>query len=299
MVVANRGYRRKSMACCGAVFREPAIKTSFASRWKTKEIHDWIANMGSRPRGRPPKFSSDVVKEKLLDAARMTLTRTGIDNGLDSVSLDRAIAIAEVPRGSAYKMWHSDIRSPQEEFRTAVVVDLLRMPASAGLPATRTFVESEIERLHDQIHSNDDAERMAAFREMIRTVGEFNHQRLRDSLAWRIYVALRSAATTRPDTDPEIWNAITNGEEFMIEEYSTLYNEMADLFKMRIKPDFEVNDFSTALFVLNEGLGNRVGANFREGGISRTTGPGGERQDWTLFAITFDALVEYFWEPNS
>ncbi|MGI9608382.1 MAG: hypothetical protein ACR2P0_19790, partial [Acidimicrobiales bacterium] len=150
-----------------------------------------------RGRGRPPKFPPAEVRARLLAEARRVLHEHGVESGLDAITLDGAIAAADVPRGSAYKIWQSEGQTPQDAFREAVVVDVLRMPATSGLPATKDVIAEEIAKYSDVFASGTREELDLVRRELIRTVGAFNFEKLDASRDWRIYDALRTAARTR------------------------------------------------------------------------------------------------------
>ena len=253
--------------------------------------------MNQRGRGRPPKYPSDEVRSRLLDAAQEMLRTHGVRGGLDAVTLDAAILAAEVPRGSAYKLWQSESMSPQDAFRTAVVMEVFLMPATNGLPATSEFIEEELKRHAALIADGTPAQMAWLARELMRTVGEHNFEQIDASQNWRIYSALRTGATTQPVVSPEVLDALREGEEYLIEQYSLLYEKISQLFSMRVREPFTVQEFAACLYSVNEGLAGRLSSNYRKRGIPRPTGPDGEMQPWTLFSVAFEALVEFFWEP--
>lgn len=220
----------------------------------------------------------------------------GVASGLDAVTLDGAILDADVPRGMSYKIWRSDDETPQDAFRRATVLHILRMPAKSGLPATRELTEAEFTKRRDELESDDPAVRRHLFRDMIRLVGEFNYLTLENSSNWKLYSAIRTAALTRPEPDPEVLDALRAGEEYLIEMYSTLYREVAQTMGMRVRPEFKIEEFAAASYGVNEGLSGRLSENYRKVGIGRPTGPGGEIQEWTLFSVAFEALIEQFFE---
>lgn len=219
-------------------------------------------------------------------------------SGLDAVTLDGAISESGVPRGSAYKLWQSDDQTPQDGFRRAVVLDILRtLPASTGLPSTEGVYAEALTSI-EHLDLQDPADNDYALRELTRVVTAFNHLRLEDGENWRIYGALRSAALTRFGDDTEMLDAIREGEEFLIQGYADLYGSVAELLGYRLKGDLTLLEFSAVTFALNEGLVHRLSDTFRRGGISRPTGPNGEEREWTLYAIGFEALVHAFWEKK-
>jgi len=249
-----------------------------------------------RPRGRPPKYPPDEVRRRLIDAAVATLRASGVESGLDSVTLDGAILDADVPRGMSYKIWRVGDGTPQDAFRHATVLDILSIPATAGLPATRDFTQTELAKRQDELESEDPEVRRRLFVEMIRLVGEYNHVTLDNSDNWKLYSALRTAAITRPDADPAVLEVLKAGEEYLIAEYSKLYAEVAEQFGITLRPEYQIEQFAAAVYAVNEGLSGRLSSNFERLDIQRPTGPDGESQSWTLFAVAFEALIDQFFD---
>ncbi len=252
--------------------------------------------MTTRPRGRPPKFPPDEVRERLLEAALATLRVSGVESGLDSVTLDGAILDADVPRGMSYKIWRDEDGTPQDAFRQATVLHILRMPATSGLPATREYTHKEFESRAKELESADLGVRRTMLREMTRVVGEFNYSTLENSNNWKLYSAIRTAALTRPDTDPAVLDALRAGEEYLIDMYSALYIEVAKRIGITLRPEYRIEEFAAATYAVNEGLAGRLSQNHRKVDIARNTGPKGESQNWTLFSIAFEALIDHFFE---
>lgn len=255
--------------------------------------------MTTRPRGRPPKYPPEEVREKLLEAALETLRVSGVESGLDSVTLDGAILDADVPRGMSYKIWRAEDGTPQDAFRHATVLHILRMPATSGLPATRAYTREAFASRTEEIESDDVNVRRALLREMTRVVGEFNYSTLENSNNWKLYSAIRTAALTRPDTDPAVLEALKAGEEYLIDMYSKLYVEVAETIGMKLRPEYRIEEFAAATYAVNEGLSGRLSQNYRKVDIERDTGPDGTSQNWTLFSIAFEALIDHFFEWNN
>ena len=195
----------------------------------------------------------------------------------------------------SYRIWRiDDDVTPQDSLRQATVLDILSIPAVAGLPATRTFTATEIDAHRTQLDSDDPTVRRAVVSELVRRVGEFNHEALASSSNWRLYAALRTAAVTRPDTDPAILDALVTGEEYLINEYASFYAEMAETVGLVLKPCFAIEEFSAAAYSLNEGLSMRLGGKYRRGEIVRSDIS--SDAPWTLFAIALEGLIFQFFD---
>lgn len=230
--------------------------------------------------------------------ARESLDAYGIVGGLDAINLDSAIADVEVPRGSAYRLFQSATMTPQDVFRREVAIEILRdYPATIGLPLTITEYEEALETLTERVDPGDDNAMRSTLLELIRVVTGENFDRLDNSQNWRIYSALRTAALTRHGSDPELLEAVRTGEEAVISGYAALYERIATMFGHEIREPFTYAEFSATIYALNEGLANRVTDVYRRRDIKLPSGPEGEMQEWTLFAASFTALIDYFFVP--
>jgi len=244
--------------------------------------------------GRPPKFAPDELRARLVGAGVEALVDNGVSHGLDAVRLDQAIQQADVPRGSAYRMWENESGTPpQEAFRRAVLIDLLRTtPTSRGLDATWNVALKELENVQPLLDSGDPDDYKTALRRMIRTASEVNFSVLDNSKGWNVYAAAASAAVTQPSSDPEIVEAIQFGEEQLIARYTDFFAHFASIFGMRIRDGLNIEDFAVAVYALNHGLSTQISDKRRVVDISVE----GESEPWTLLAIAFEALVDRFFE---
>lgn len=249
----------------------------------------------TRPRGRPPKFPPEKVRERLIDAGIRSLRENGVEIGLDAVALDAAIIEADVPRGMSYRIWQDSELSPQNALRREVVLKLLSLPTTSGIHATRVRAAQWIEE-HGSIDTSTAEGRKRAISEMVRVVGGFNHELLDTSEEWKLYNALRTAALTREGSEaPEIIELLRNGEDLIIDAYSRLFSESAQLFGLRLRSEVSIEQFSACAHGLNEGLTARLSSRYQRSNIMRA-GDDGDLAEWTLFAIGLEALVYQFFE---
>lgn len=248
-----------------------------------------------RSRGRPPKFPPDEVRERLIEAGITTLLKEGVDSGLDAIGLDAAIANAGVPRGMSYRIWQDSDRTPQDALRHDVVLSLLSLPAAAGFDATKAHLEAELARASGETNTDSRDGRRKLVSELARVVGQFNHDLLDSSSEWRLYNALRAAAITRLEIDPEVEELLKRGEDLLIERYASLYQWVAETLDVPIRQGFTIEQFAAAAYGLNEGLTGRLSTSYQRTGIARTS-ESGETQDWALFSIGLEALIFHFFD---
>jgi hypothetical protein len=71
-----------------------------------------------------------------------------------------------------------------------------------------------------------------------------------------------------------------------------------ELFGVRIRRPWTMRHFTLAVTAYSEGCSLRTRIEESTEMIVRPTGPDGEDQEWTLFAIGLEALVHQFFEPD-
>ena len=122
--------------------------------------------------------------------------------GLDPVTLDGAIADADVPRGSAYRLWQDDNFTPQQSYRRAVQVAVLERAGQGVESMTAKFKETRDE-YSVYLESDAPEDRDWAFWTILRIVANHSFERLDGSRCWRLYQALRGCVdTVQPRAHP-------------------------------------------------------------------------------------------------
>jgi hypothetical protein len=104
--------------------------------------------------------------------------------------------------------------------------------------------------------------------------------------------------TAGPEVDEEIAATLRRARRRMFLGYVDLYGKVLDRLRFRIRAPFTMIEFVRVATALAEGCNHRaligVGPST---GVLRPTGPGGALQEWTLFGIGLDALVDTFTQP--
>lgn len=252
-----------------------------------------------RPVGRPPKYTTEELRERLVNAGIEAVVQEGMSHGLEAARLEAAIHRAKVPRRAAYRLWENDeLESPQDAFRRGVLISLLEtIPLSSGLGMTRDAAAKALEEHAETLESGDRAQLDRAMSDAIRQASAANFANIGDSALWRVYQTAIKAATTQPHADPEVFEAARLGEQRLIEAYGEFYDELAALFRLRIKPGLTMHEFVLSSYALSEGLANRMTSDmFRLDGIELEVD--GDTESWTLLGLAFLALVRSFFEPE-
>lgn len=241
--------------------------------------------------GRKPRFTSAELATRTLDAALEAVLRAGVSSGLDAIRIEKVIVEADVPRAATYDLWDSrGAGTSQENLRRATVLEITRSMPSGNAQSTLDYALAAIEPHLDTIENGSPEEVARVRSELIRAVASFNFQLLQDQ-RWRIYKALASSVASQ--SDPELRQAVVEGEEELLSSYGAMYEQLATMFELVLRPDLEMRHFVISTYALNEGLSNRIGGAFAEQTLSR------DGVEWTVFAVGFEALVEHYFMVTS
>lgn len=237
-------------------------------------------------RGRKPRFTSEELHRRALDAALGAVLDQGVTAGVDAIRIEKVIIDADIPRAATYALWEDrGSGTPQENLRRAVVLEIVRsMPAgNASTTGNHAF---ELIAANAEVLERGNRDEIRALRaELIRSVAAQNFALLQGQ-PWRVYKTLTSSIGTL--TDPELRAAVAAGEEALLTAYGTLFEQFAEIFGLELRPEFTMAQFSMSTYALNEGLSNRVGKTFVHQTVMR------DDADWTVFAVGFEALVNHY-----
>jgi len=245
-------------------------------------------------RGRKPKFSPEELRRIMIEASLAKIRSSGVEYGVSTIRLDDIITETGAPRVAAYSLWESDERSAQENLRRETVLSLLRDMPSGNAKATRDIAVEELASAPDDIEHDPLALRRTV-RRIIRRGGAFNHEAL-NSPQWRVYSAIVTSATSQPNPDSEVLDAIKEGEQKLVETYAALFGEFEEVFGLQLRTGFSIEQFSLCILALNDGLANRTSEVFANQTVHLEEDDG-ELEEWTLFSLGFMALIDQFFEP--
>ena len=248
----------------------------------------------STTRGRPgrkPRFTTTQLEKRTLDAALDVVLRAGVSSGLDAIRIEKVIVEADVPRGATYELWDSrGAGTSQENLRRATVLEIVRNMPAGNVQSTLDHALGAI-AAHQETIENGSCDEIAAVRsELIRDVAAYNFNLLQDQ-RWRVYKALGSSVATQ--SDPELRAAVLDGEETLLGSYGAMYEQLAAIFGLELRPEFEMRHFVISTYALNEGLSNRIGGAFTNQRLQR------DGAEWTVFAVGFEALVAHYFTATN
>lgn len=244
------------------------------------------------------RLSDRETEQRMLDTAVGMINEAGLTVSLQHISLEEVIREAGVARSAVYRRW---------PYKDMFFSDLLRELARATAPASvagratghATLVAVAAERL-ERLETPEG--RRAMLLELIRREQDFAvvHQ----SAEWRTYLALHATFLSLPDGDlrTDVQTALTDSERGFTTRIAAAWQEWAELFGFRLRPELGTG-FET--------LASLVSAHFRGLVLMSPTSPDivearidadpfgtGETARWPVRAVALAGVALTFLEPD-
>ena len=91
---------------------------------------------------------------------------------------------------------------------------------------------------------------------------------------------------------------LREGYTSFTKQWEETFAALAALLGLRIRAESDMSQFVVVLTALDQGFALRHRINGKIEFVTRPTGPNGESEDWTLFALGLEALVHQFFETD-
>jgi hypothetical protein len=244
-----------------------------------------------------PRISREELRTLLLTKGRAILQEEGLGSGAVSLTFKKVFDRVEADTGIHLtnasvirRVWKN-----QAEFQTDVL-------AAVAEDENRDEIDRTIGAVAPLLANLDLTtldSRQAALRELCRVGGAANVDAVRESGYWPLSIAVWAVAVfdTRPGHRQQLESALTTGYDAFTTKMAEAYDGFAAYLGLRLREQFTLQQFAVAAEAFGEGCGLRDRVNHSDlRKITRRTGPGGEPQEWTLFAVGFEALVRMFFE---
>jgi hypothetical protein len=241
-----------------------------------------VRNVAAMTQQRRPKQSRVELRSLLIDTGRAILREEGLGTGAEALTFKRVFE--RVERGTGLRLTTaSSIRrvwANQADYQSEV---LKAIAADGGNTEIDQTLEAVATVFPDMDLSAADA-RWNTIREVCRVGGEANIEALRQSPNWPSWIGVWAVATVGnlPEQRPRIDAALLEGYEATSGRFEESYLAIAGLLGFRLREGLTIRQFAIAVGAPAEGCArrNRVDASTMER-IVRTSGPGGEKQEWT------------------
>jgi hypothetical protein len=248
---------------------------------------------------RQPRHKRNELRELLLQKGQAILREDGFGTGAEVLTFKRVFDRLEKDTGIRLtnasvirRMWEN-----QADFQADVLVEIAQDENDDEFNRTVGAVEP----LLATVDLSTPETRYRALRELCRVGGAANVQAVRQSSYWPLSIAVwaLTAFDEQQDYRKRIEVALAAGYDAFTDRIADVYAALAALLGFRLREQFTLHQFAIAVDALGQGCGlrDRVDPSKMEG-IVRATGPDGEMQEWTLFAVAFEGLVRQFFEVD-
>jgi hypothetical protein len=242
---------------------------------------------------KPVRRTREDIRQLLLGVGRAVLS----EEGVGSLTFRRVFRRLEddtgirITNGSVIgRVWEN-----QADFRADVLV-------AVALEENENEVERTVNAVSPvltDIDLSSPEARQRAMRELCRLGGAANLHVMREAGNWPLWVGVWQLALARdsPDHQKRIQTALVEGQDAFNEKIEEVYLAVADALGFRLRTPLTLRQFTVAADTLGQGIGLRDQFDSRDiDAIWLPTGPNDEAQEWTLFAIGFECLVQRFFE---
>ena len=248
---------------------------------------------------RQPRQSREDLRALLLDTGRSILHEEGLGTGAEALTFKRVFDRVEDRTGLRItnasvirRVWEN-----QAEYQADVLATIAQ---HANVEEIDLSVEA-ISEVVDAVDLSTPLSRQAAMRELCRVGGEDNARAVSESRHLPLWVGVWALAAVGEPLDhrQKIEAALRTGYEAFTGRIEEIDAAMTAHLGFRLREQFTLRQFAIAVDLLGQGYGlrSRVDDSVRDV-IVRRTGPLGEPQEWTLFAVAFEALVLQFFEVD-
>jgi hypothetical protein len=232
-----------------------------------------------------------------MDAGRSLLVEEGLGIAAGGVTFKRALDRVEATTG--IRLTNASVIRRVWENQAEFQADVLAAVVAAGDSTGELLATAEaVGPLFELLDRSDPEARLRSLSEVCRVAGQASLDVLVGSSAWALWVGIWVlGATSAPSpANDKVRRALFDGYQLDTEQWGQLHGALAAHVGFRVRAPFTLRQFTVTVGALVEGCALRqVGAEDLAV-VLRPTGPDGEQQEWTLFAIGLEALVLQYFE---
>jgi hypothetical protein len=253
---------------------------------------------------RQPKLSRESIRTLLLETGRRLLVEEGLGTGVDTLTFKRVFERVEADTGR--RLSNASVIRRVWENQADYQADVLATIASQDGLGEFSETFAALTPLLTSLDLSTDEARRRSLREFCRVGGAANILARLESPSWWLWISVWAMAMAdhlgrdeqRVEHQERIRAALLDGYQGFTQLWEDAYAGLAAITGMRPRAPLTVRQFTVAIGALAEGCSLRQRLDPEMVGIVRSTGPNGEDQEWTVFAIGLEALQLHFFEPD-
>jgi hypothetical protein len=257
-----------------------------------------MAEVDTGGRGSRPRLARAELRSMLLEAALEILREEGLQTGSVNITFKRVCDRVQVRTGIHVtngsvigRIWEN-----QAEFQADVLVAVANDQSRPELG----LIFNALEPLLDEAALSNPESRARLVQQVCRVGGQANAVATAESPNYPLWMHVVATAITTPHAAQRerILLPLREGYTSFTKMWEESFAVLAAFLGLRIRADSDVSEFVMVLTALDQGFSLRHRINGKIEYVTRPTGPNGENEDWTLFALGLEALVHQFFEPD-
>ena len=245
----------------------------------------------------PTRRSRQELRTRLVEEGREIVLTEGLEAGSSNLTFKRVFDRMEAKTGVRItnasvigRIWEN-----QAEFQADVLVSIARDEARRAQGSGVRVIA-----MLAALDMTTPESRAEALREVCRVEGNASSAAIDQSTNWALWLSVVAMANSsaQPDLRARIKEALADGYVSVTRFWSDNFTVLSGLLGVRIRHPWTMDDFSTAAIAFAEGCALRQLVSDRVEMTIRPTGPNGENQEWSLYAVGMEALAHQFLEPD-
>ena len=245
----------------------------------------------------PSRLSRQDLRTRLVEEGREIVFTEGLEASSSNLTFKRvfdrmaAKTGIRITNASVIKRIWENQADFQADVLVSVARDEARRARGSGQRATALLATLDM---------STPESREAALREVCRVEGNASSAAIDRSANWSLWLSVVAMAngTTQPDVRARIKTALAEGYGSVTKYWSDNFAALSGMLGVRIRHPWTMDHFSTAAIAYAEGCALRQLMTDHIEMTIRPTGPNGEDQEWSPYAIGMEALVHRFLEPD-
>jgi hypothetical protein len=257
-----------------------------------------MAEVGTGDRGSRPRLARTELRSMLLEAALEILREEGLQTGSVNITFKRVCDQVQVRTGIHVtngsvigRIWEN-----QAEFQA----DVLAAVANDQSRPELGLIFNALGPLLDEAVLSNPESRARLVQQVCRVGGQANTIATAESPNYPLWMHVVATAitTSHAEQRERILLPLREGYTSFTKMWEESFAVLAAFLGLRIRAESDMSEFVMVVTALDQGFSLRHRINGKIEYVTRPTGPNGENEDWTLFALGLEALVHQFFEPD-
>ncbi len=240
-----------------------------------------------------------------LQAALEILREEGLTTGSTNITFKRVRDQVKVRTG--IQVTNASLIKRVWENQAEFQADVLAAVADDQSRPELGLIFDALGQLLGEADRSSPESRARLVRQVCRVGGQANAVTTAESPNYPLWMHVVATAITTADAEQRerILLPLREGYTSFTTMWEETFTALAAFLGLRIRAGSDISEFVMVLVALDQGFALRHRINGTIEYVTRPTGPNGEDEDWTLFALGLEGLVHQFfeidpdWQPES